>query len=103
MQVGKRLRLLLSYNNAGIDDALIGGVVPEKLAAGYVLPDQWRSYGWNVFTIADGHDYRQILDVLKTMEDSDPADRRPMIVIETFEPGCPPRLWPLPSSAHDSS
>ena len=27
---------------------------------GYQLMDQWTSYGWNVFTIADGHDYGQI-------------------------------------------
>ena len=26
-----------------------------------------------------------------------------MIIIETFEPGCQPRLWPLSSIAHDSS
>ena len=26
-----------------------------------------------------------------------------MIIIETFEPGCPPRLWPLPSIGLDSS
>jgi len=26
-----------------------------------------------------------------------------MIIIETFEPGCQPRLWPLPSIGHDSS
>jgi transketolase N-terminal domain/subunit len=81
MQAGKRLRIFFSDNNAGIDDALIGGVIPEKLADGYVLRDQWTSYGWNVFTLADGHDYEQILGVLKTMEDWDPTDRRPMIVI----------------------
>ena len=26
-----------------------------------------------------------------------------MIIIETFEPGCQPRLWPLPSIGLDSS
>ena len=26
-----------------------------------------------------------------------------MIIIETFEPGCQPRLWPLPSISLDSS
>ena len=30
-QVGKRLRILLSYNNAGIDAELIGGVVPPEI------------------------------------------------------------------------
>ncbi|MDH3441829.1 MAG: hypothetical protein OEM63_13815, partial [Gammaproteobacteria bacterium] len=92
LQVGKRLRLFFSNNNAGIDDALIGGVVPSKFADCYVLRDQWTSYGWNVFSIDDGHDYTQILDVLQTMEDSDPADRRPMIVIGGTTKG----YWPEP-------
>jgi hypothetical protein len=26
-----------------------------------------------------------------------------MIIIETFEPGCQPRLWPIPASGLDSS
>ena len=37
-----------------------------KFADGYVLRDQWTSYGWNVFALVDGHDYKQILRVLKT-------------------------------------
>jgi transketolase len=92
VQAGKRLRVFFSNNNAGIDDALLGGVVPAKLADGYVLRDQWTSYGWNVFDLADGHDYRQILGVLKAMEDWDPADRRPMIVIGKTTKG----YWPAP-------
>ncbi len=92
VQAGKRLRIFFSYNNAGIDDSLIGGVVPSKFADGYVLRDQWTSYGWNVFTLADGHDYKQILGALKTMEDWDPADRRPMIVIGNTTKG----YWPAP-------
>jgi transketolase len=79
-QVGKRLRIFLSDNNAGIDDSLIGGVVARKFE-GYRLIDQWTAYGWNVFSLPDGHDYEQIVGALKTMEDWDPADRRPMIVI----------------------
>ncbi len=90
VQAGKRLRIFFSDNNAGIDDSLIGGVVPSSLADGYVLRDQWTSYGWNVFDLADGHDYKQILGVLKTMEDWDPADRRPMIVIGKTTKG----YWP---------
>ena len=89
VQAGKRLRIFFSDNNAGIDDALIGGVVPRS-SDGYVLRDQWTSYGWNVFTIPNGNDYKQILDVLKTMEDWDPADRRPMIVIGKTTKG----YWP---------
>jgi transketolase len=89
MQVGKRLRIFLSDNNAGIDDALIGGVVHRKFDR-YRLVDQWTSYGWNVFFLPDGHDYDQIVAALKTMEEWDPADRRPMIVIGTTIKG----YWP---------
>ena len=89
LQVGKRLRIFFSDNNAGIDDALIGGVVPRKFES-YRLIDQWTSYGWNVFSIPDGHDYDQIAGVLKTMEDWDPKDRRPMIVFGKTTKG----YWP---------
>jgi len=91
LQTGKRLRIFFSDNNAGIDDALIGGVVNSKYE-GYRLVDQWTSYGWNVFTIPDGHDYPQILGVMKRMEDWDPDDRRPMIVIGKTTKG----YWPAP-------
>ena len=89
LQVGKRLRIFLSDNNAGIDDSLMGGVVHRKFT-GYRLSDQWSSYGWNVFSLPDGHDYDQIVAVLKAMEDWDPTDRRPMIVIGTTTKG----YWP---------
>src|SRR5258708_4998050 len=89
LQVGKRLRIFFSNNNAGIDDAFIGGVVSEKYEA-YRLRDQWTSYGWNVFDVADGHDYGQILDALQQMENWDPSDRRPMIVIGKTTKG----YWP---------
>ena len=77
LKVGKRLRVMISDNNAGIDDSLIGGVIDRKYD-GYRLIDQWTSYGWNVFVVEDGNDYDQVVAVLKTMEDWDPADRRPM-------------------------
>jgi transketolase len=80
LQVGKRLRILLSNNNSGIDDSLLGGVIAEKYDR-YRIIDQWTSYGWNVFTMDDGHDYGQIVAVLKAMDEWDPADRRPMIAI----------------------
>src|SRR5205807_1849033 len=80
LQVGKRLRVILSDNNAGIDDELMGGVVPAKFDA-YRLVDQWTSYGWNVFELEDGGDYAKVISALKAMEDSDPSDRRPQIVI----------------------
>jgi transketolase len=89
LQVGKRLRIFFSDNNAGIDDSLIGGVVSSKFD-GYRLIDQWTSYGWNVFSIPDGHDYDQIVDVLAKMENWDPADRRPMIVFGKTTKG----YWP---------
>lgn len=80
LKVGKRLRVLLSNNNAGIDDALLGGVVAAEFDR-YNLEDQWLSYGWNVFSLPDGNHYDQVIAALKTMEDWDPKDRRPMIVI----------------------
>jgi transketolase len=91
LQVGKRLRVFFSNNNAGIDDALIGGVVHDKYTS-YNLREQWTSYGWNVIDVADGHDYSQILDALQTMENWDPDDRRPMIVIGKTTKG----HWPAP-------
>src|SRR3954464_9415641 len=89
LQVGKRLRIFFSDNNAGIDDAFIGGVVHSKYEH-YKLRDQWSSYGWNVFDVADGHDYGQILEVLQKMEQWDADDRRPMIVIGKTTKG----YWP---------
>ena len=90
LKVGKRLRVMFSDNNAGIDDALIGGVIDREFD-GYRLADQWTSYGWNVLMLDDGHDYDQIVDVLATMEHWDPKDRRPMIVdgktIKGYWPG----------------
>ena len=80
LQVGKRLRVLFSLNNSGIDDSLLGGVIAEKYD-GYRIIDQWTSYGWNVFTMEDGNDYGEVVAVLKAMEEWDPVDRRPMIAI----------------------
>ena len=58
---------------------------------GYDLVEQWTSYGWNVFTLENGNDYAQIVSVFKTMEDWDPSDRRPMIVIGRTTKGYWPR------------
>ena len=90
MKVGKRLRVMLSDNNAGIDDVLLGGVIDRKYD-GYKLIDQWTSYGWNVFTVDDGNDYGQVVAALKTMEEWDPEDRRPMIMIGKTIKGYWPR------------
>ncbi len=89
LQVGKRLRILFSDNNAGIDDSLIGGVIASKYD-GYRLIDQWTSYGWNVFALEDGNNYDQIVAALKAMEEWDPADRRPMVVMGKTTKG----YWP---------
>jgi transketolase len=89
LKVGKRLRILLSENNAGIDDVLMGGVIDRKYT-GYDIAKQWSSYGWNVFTLENGNDYSQVLSMLRTMEDWDPTDRRPMIVIGHTTKG----YWP---------
>ena len=87
--MGKRLRVMLSENNAGIDDVLLGGVVDRKFDA-YRIIDQWTSYGWNVLTLPNGNDYGQVISALKTMEDWDEKDRRPMIVIGKTTKG----YWP---------
>ena len=79
-QVGKRLRILLSLNNAGIDDTLIGGVVKPHYAD-YDIAQQWVSWGWNVFSVDDGNDFDQVMAALKTMEDWPADDRRPMILV----------------------
>jgi transketolase N-terminal domain/subunit len=93
LQVGKRLRVILSDNNAGIDDALLGGVIDGKYDA-YRLVDQWTSYGWNVFVVDDGNDYDQVVASLNTLEHWDPKDRRPMVVIAKTIKG----YWPAAKS-----
>ncbi len=90
LQVGKRLRVILSDNNAGIDDVLLGGVIPAKYADGYKLADQWTSYGWNVLTVENGADYGQIAANFAAMENWDASDRRPMISIARTTKG----YWP---------
>ncbi len=89
LKVGKRLRVILSDNNAGIDDKLLGGVVGSQFA-GYCLADQWTSYGWNVIELENGGDYGAIVSAFDAMEKSDPTDRRPMILIAKTTKG----YWP---------
>ena len=94
LQVGKRLRVMVSDNNAGIDDCLIGGkiggVIASQFCDVYDLVDQWTSYGWNVFTLANGNDYGDVIAALKAMEEWDPQDRRPMVAIGKTTKG----YWP---------
>ena len=89
LQVGKRLRVMISDNNAGIDDRLLGGVVSAQYD-GYDLVTQWTSYGWNVFTMPNGNDYGQVTAALKTMDEVDDDDRRPIVVIGRTTKG----YWP---------
>jgi len=81
LQVGKRLRVMVSDNNAGIDDSLIGGVIAAQFDSCYDLASQWTSYGWNVFTLSNGNDYGEVAAALKAMDDVDPQDRRPIVAI----------------------
>ena len=94
-QVGKRLRILLSYNNAGIDDELVGSVIKPVYDA-YRIEDQWAAYGWNVMTLDDGNDYDQVAAALKTMEEWDHEDDRPMIVVGKTVKG----WWPGAVDGH---
>src|SRR5271165_6675431 len=89
LQVGKRLRVMVSDNNAGIDDRLIGGVIAAQFD-GYDLVNQWTSYGWNVFTLSDGNDYGEVAVALKAMDEVDPRDRRPIVAIGKTTKG----YWP---------
>ena len=88
-QVGKRLRVLLSLNNAGIDDTLIGGVVKPRYTD-YDIAQQWVSWGWNVFTVSDGNDFDQIIAAFMAMEAWPADDRRPMILVGPTTKG----WWP---------
>ncbi|HKS76848.1 MAG TPA: hypothetical protein VJQ82_26775 [Terriglobales bacterium] len=93
LQVGKRLRVMISDNNAGIDDCLIGGPIGGVIAScfeGYDLVSQWTSYGWNVFTLQNGNDYGQVSAVLKAMDAVDSQDRRPVAAIGKTVKG----YWP---------
>ena len=93
LKVGKRLRVMFSENNAGIDDSLMGGVIDSKYT-GYDFVQQWTSYGWNVMTMANGNDYDQIVATLKAMDDVDPTDRRPIMAIGKTIKG----YWPTASN-----
>jgi transketolase len=100
LQVGKRLRVMLSDNNSGIDDSLLGGVIAQKYD-GYRLIDQWTSYGWNVFTIDNGNNYNDVVAALDAMERWDPADRRPMILIGKTTKGYWPEVKDGKIAGHD--
>jgi hypothetical protein len=91
LQVGKRLRVLLSDNNAGIDDSAAGRrdstAKVRRLPAGRSVDFLWleRASDWSTATTT-----AVIVAALKTMDDWDPADRRPMVVIGKTTKG----YWP---------
>lgn len=89
LKTGKRVRVMISDNNAGIDDALLGGVIDAKYT-GYDLVEQWRSYGWNVLTLDRGNDYQSVVGALEAMENIDENDRRPVVLIGKTTKG----YWP---------
>jgi transketolase len=94
LKVGKRLRVMISSNNAGIDDSLLGGVIDNKYVELYDLEEQWRSYGWNVLSLGDGHSYAQVIETLTAMERWDASDRRPLVVVGNTTKG----YWPAASN-----
>jgi len=98
LQVGKRLRVMVSDNNAGIDDCLvggqIGGVISSQFCEVYDLVSQWTSYGWNVFTLSNGNDYGEVTAALRAMDEVDPQDRRPIVAIGKTIKG----YWPAASN-----
>jgi transketolase len=89
-KVGKRFRLYFSDNNAGIDDAMIGGVIDKQYASQYDYANQFYSYGWNVFEVENGGDYKQVASAFKKMEEWPATDKRPMVVISRTIKG----WWP---------
>ena len=73
--------IMISDNNAGIDDSLIGGVIASKfdgLRAGRPVDVVWLE---RLHAAERSTTTARSCGVLKTMEEWDPTDRRPMIVI----------------------
>ena len=91
LQVGKRLRVILSDNNAGIDDKLLGRRGRGSDFAGYrsggsmdvLWLERDRPGGWRRL-------WRKSFRRFDAMEKSDATDRRPMILIAKTTKG----YWP---------
>ena len=62
LKVGKRLRVMISDNNAGIDDSLIGGVIDPK----YTRLPPGRAVDLvrleRLHRVDNGNDYEQVVD-----------------------------------------
>ena len=87
--VGKRLRVILSDNNAGIDDSLLGGVIPSattRLQDGRAMDVLWLER----LRLDDGGDYGQIVGASRRWKIGIRRDRRPMIAIAKTTKG----YWP---------
>ena len=76
----KSIRVFINYRRG--DSSGYAGRLYDALTG--------RSDGWNVFMVEDGNDYGQVVSVLKTMEEWDENDRRPMIMIGNTIKG----YWP---------
>ena len=63
LQVGKRLRIILSDNNAGIDDALLGGVIAERSRI-ISWPNSGLPMAGTSSAMDDGGDYAKIVAAL---------------------------------------
>ena len=57
---------------------------------GYDIAEQWASYGWNVLSLDNANCYDEILAAMRSMEQWDADDRRPMIVVGRTTKG----WWP---------
>ena len=98
LQVGKRLRILLSDNNAGIDDVAAGRRDRRQISTATTWsisgpPTAGMCSRSRMATITARSSPR-----FKTMEDWDPSDRRPMIVIGKTTKG----YWPARGGRQDS-
>jgi len=91
LQVGKRLRVMFSDKNAASTTRCLGGVIASNYDHYNLLTVP--SYGWNVSRWMTATTTNQVVAALKTMDDWDPKDRRPMIVIGENRQG----LWPCVS------
>ncbi|GIT68260.1 MAG: hypothetical protein Ct9H300mP25_17320 [Acidobacteriota bacterium] len=92
--------MLLSENNAGIDDSLVGGVIKPKYTD-YDIAQQWVSWGWNVFAVDDGNDFDQVIAAFKAMEEWPEDDRRPMLLVGPTTKGWWPDVRDGKVSGHD--
>ena len=61
LKVGKRLRVMISDNNAGIDDSLIGGVIDREVRPATTWSISGRRTAGTSSPSHDGNDYDQVV------------------------------------------